>query len=146
MLNPLGYYCSTFNAEQTLPTTASYHTNQFNNRGLTLQMNGSNLSRRHSYAGSYDWCNYFGVCDANSGGTGTQRLNGSGATAANYPVWVAFQTFSGSLATTTFAFTDSASSNGFDDFQDGSGMGDNWAIEGVGSNAYRNNPSYIMLQ
>ena len=146
MLNPLGYYCSTFNSEQTLPTTASYRTNQFNNRGVTLQMSGSNLSRRHSYAGSYDWCNYFGVCDANSGGTGTQRLNGSGATAANYPVWVAFQTFSGSLATTTFAFTDSASSNGFDDFQDGSGMGDNWAIEGVCSNAYRNNPSYVMLQ
>ena len=146
MLNPLGYYAGTFNSEQTLPTTASYSTNQFNNRGVTLQMNGSNLNRRHSYAGSYDWCNYFGVCDANSGGTGTLRLNGSGATAANYPVYIGFQAFSSGLATYTFSFTDSANSNGFDDFQDGSGMGDNWAIEGVGGNAYRGNPSYIMLQ
>ena len=73
-------------------------------------------------------------------------MNGSGATTANYPVWVAFLNFSSGLATSTMSFTDSSSSNGFDDFQDGSGMGDNWAIEGVGGNAYRGNPSYVMLQ
>ena len=146
MLNPLGYYAGSYNSEKTLPTTASYRSDDFDNNGLTLQMSGSNLARRMSAVSSYTWLKGFGVCDANSGGTGTFRLNGSGASAANYPVWVSFRDISSGMASYTFSFTDSSSSNGWDDFQDGSGMGDNWAIENVGANGYRGYPSYIMLQ
>lgn len=146
MLNPLGYYAGSYNTEKTLPTTASYRADDFDNNGLTLQMSGSNLARRMSSSGSYTWLKGFGVCDANSGGTGTFRLNGSGATAANYPVWVSFRELSSGMASYTFSFTDSSGSSGWDDFQDGSGMGDQWAIENVGGNAYRGNPSYVMLQ
>ena len=145
-LNPLAYYAGSYNTEKTLPTTASYKSDDFDNVGLTLQMSGSNLARRLTQGGSATWLQGFGVADANSGGTGTFRLNGSGASTANYPVWVSFRELSSGLASYTFSFTDSSSSNGFDDFQDGSGMGDNWAIENVGGNAYRGNPSYVMLQ
>tara|TARA_B000000557_G_scaffold2506_1_gene2002 strand:- start:39 stop:1046 length:1008 start_codon:yes stop_codon:yes gene_type:complete len=153
-LNPLAYYAGSYNTEKTLPTTASYKSDDFDNVGLTLQMSGSNLARRLTQGGSATWLQGFGVADANSGGTGTFRLNGSGASTANYPVWVSFRELSSGLASYTFSFTDSSGGNstsnpsgwGWDDFQDGSGMGDDWEVEGVGDNGYRNNPSYIMLQ
>ena len=60
---------------------------------------------------------------------------------------------SSNLASGTFSFTDSASGStqspsGWDDFQDGSGMGDQWRIEGSGATAgvYRGNPSLVALQ
>jgi len=153
-LNPLAYYAGSYNTEKTLPTTASYKSDDFDNVGLTLQMSGSNLARRLTQGGSATWLQGFGVADANSGGTGTFRLNGSGASTANYPVWVSFRELSSGMASYTFSFTDSSGGNstsnpsgwGWDDFQDGSGMGDDWEVEGVGDNGYRNNPSYIMLQ
>ena len=153
-LNPLAYYAGSYNTEKTLPTTASYKSDDFDNVGLTLQMSGSNLARRLTQGGSATWLQGFGVADASSGGTGTFRLNGSGASTANYPVWVSFRELSSGMASYTFSFTDSSGGNstsnpsgwGWDDFQDGSGMGDDWEVEGVGDNGYRNNPSYIMLQ
>ena len=153
-LNPLAYYAGSYNTEKTLPTTASYKSDDFDNVGLTLQMSGSNLARRLTQGGSATWLQGFGVADANSGGTGTFRLNGSGASTADYPVWVSFRELYNGTASYTFSFTDSSGGNstsnpsgwGWDDFQDGSGMGDDWEVEGVGDNGYRNNPSYIMLQ
>ena len=153
-LNPLAYYAGSYNTEKTLPTTASYRSVDFDNVGLTLQMSGSNLARRLTQGGSATWLQGFGVADASSGGTGTFRLNGSGASTADYPVWVSFRELYNSAASYTFSFTDSSGGNstsnpsgwGWDDFQDGSGMGDDWEVEGVGDNGYRNNPSYIMLQ
>ena len=57
------------------------------------------------------------------------------------------------MASGTFSFSDSTSSStqsptGWDDFQDGSGMGDQWRIEGSGATAgvYRGNPSLVALQ
>tara|TARA_A100001388_G_scaffold166057_1_gene124018 strand:- start:390 stop:1397 length:1008 start_codon:yes stop_codon:yes gene_type:complete len=153
-LNPLAYYAGSYNSEKTLPTTASYKSDDFDNVGLTLQMSGSNLARRLTQGGSATWLQGFGNADANSGGTGTFRLNGSGASTADYPVWVSFRELYNNAASYTFSFTDSSGGNstsnpsgwGWDDFQDGSGMGDDWEVEGVGDNGYRNNPSYIMLQ
>ena len=153
-LTPLAYYAGSYNSEQTLPTTASYRSVDFDNNGLILQMSGSNLNRRLTNGGSATWLKGFGVCDASSGGTGTFRLNGSGASTADYPVWVSFRELSSGTASYTFSFTDSSGGNsssnpsgwGWDDFQDGSGMGDDWEVEGVGDNGYRNSPSYIMLQ
>ena len=37
------------------------------------------------------------------------------------------------------------SGTGFDDFQDGSGLSDNWSVENVGQNAYRGNPSCLLV-
>ena len=153
-LTPLAYYAGSYNSEKTLPTTASYRSVDFDNNGLTLQMSGSNLARRLTNGGSATWLQGFGVCDALSGGTGTYRLNGSGASTADYPVWVSFREQYNGTASYTFSFTDSSGGNstsnpsgwGWDDFQDGSGMGDDWEVEGVGDNGYRNSPSYIMLQ
>ena len=153
-LNPLAYYAGSYNTEKTLPTTASYKSDDFDNVGLTLQMSGSNLARRLTQGGSATWLQGFGVADANSGGTGTFRLNGSGASTANYPVWVSFRELSSGMASYTFSFTDSSGGNstsnpsgwGWDDFQDGSGMGDDWEVEGVGDNGHRGAASMIVLQ
>ena len=152
---PLAYYYGAFNSSQTIPTTASYKTADFNTVGSQISFSGgSGLGRRLSQAGSYTWLQAFGVADASSGGTGTFRLNGGGASTADYPVWVSFRELYNGTASYTFSFTDSSGGNstsnpsgwGWDDFQDGSGMGDDWEVEGVGDNGYRNNPSYIMLQ
>lgn len=153
-LNPLAYYAGSYNTEKTLPTTASYKSDDFDNVGLTLQMSGSNLARRLTQGGSATWLQGFGVADANSGGTGTFRLNGSGASTANYPVWVSFRELSSGMASYTFSFTDSSGGNstsnpsgwGWDDFQDGSGMGDDWEVEGVGDNGHRGAASMVVLQ
>tara|TARA_B100000941_G_scaffold117999_1_gene82795 strand:- start:198 stop:1820 length:1623 start_codon:yes stop_codon:yes gene_type:complete len=149
---PSAYYAASFNSSQTIPTTVSYTTADFNNSGLTLTWGGSNRNRRLNYtAYGYSWIKAFAVASANSGGDGTFRLNGSSASTADYPVWIAYHTLSGSVGSGTFSFTDSGSggtqsSTGFDDFQDGSGMGDGWQIEGQGNNFGRGLPSLIALQ
>ena len=153
-LNPLAYYAGSYNTEKTLPTTASYRSVDFDNVGLTLQMSGSNLARRLTNGGQTNWLQGFGVCDATSGGTGTFRLNGSGASTADYPVWVSFRELYNGTASYTFSFTDSSGGNstsnpsgwGWDDFQDGSGMGDDWEVEGVGDNGHRGAASMVVLQ
>ena len=153
-LNPLAYYAGSYNTEKTLPTTASYRSVDFDNVGLTLQMSGSNLARRLTNGGSATWLQGFGVADASSGGTGTFRLNGSGASTADYPVWVSFRELYNGTASYTFSFTDSSGGNstsnpsgwGWDDFQDGSGMGDDWEVEGVGDNGHRGAASMVVLQ
>ena len=152
---PLAYYYGAFNSSQTIPTTASYKTADFNTVGSQISFSGgSGLGRRLSNGGSYTWLQAFGVCDASSGGTGTFRLNGSGASTADYPVWVSFRELYNGTASYTFSFTDSSGGNstsnpsgwGWDDFQDGSGMGDDWEVEGVGDNGHRGAASMVVLQ
>jgi hypothetical protein len=53
----------------------------------------------------------------------------------------------------SFSFTDipssstlTSSATGFDDWHDGSGVGDLWGHESVGANAYRGAASYIMIK
>ena len=80
------------------------------------------------------------------------NINGSGAVSQNYPVWMCtFATSNPSTATATFSWSDSSVSgpsvaHGWDDFQDGSGMGDQWSVEGQGSNAFRGHPALIMVR
>ena len=149
---PDAYYCCSFSSSQTIPTTQSYTTANFNTKGITLQWNGTNRNRRVAYSSAYDWCIAFAVAsDENGNPNNTFLLNGSGANTADYPVWVAYNTLSSGKASSTFSFSDSdtsggASGTGFDDFQDGSGMSDNWSVETQGSNAFRGAPSLVALQ
>ena len=149
---PSAYYACSFNSSQTIPTTVSYTTADFNNTGLTLAWNGVNRARRLSYSSDgYSWPLAMGNASANSGGDGTFRLNGSNSSTADYPVWICYDSRSSNAASGTFSFTDSTSSGtqsptGFDDFQDGSGMGDGWAIETQGNNFGRGLPSLVALQ
>ena len=52
----------------------------------------------------------------------------------------------------TYSWTDYGSSggtfsqDGFDDFQDGSGMGDDWTVRNSSKSAARGKPSFVMLQ
>ncbi len=150
---PLAYYYGAFNSSQTIPTTVSYTTADFNTVGSQISFSGgSGLGRRLSKGGAYNWLKAFGNA-SNSGGSpdATFRLAGSNASTANYPVWVAYQTVTSGLAAGTFSFTDSTTSstqdpNGWDDFQDGSGMGDDWEVEGVGDNGHRGAASMVVLQ
>ena len=62
-----------------------------------------------------------------------------------------YNSLSSGTGTGTFSFTDSTSggtqsATGFDDFQDGSGMGDGWQVEGQGNNYARGFPSLVALQ
>ena len=106
-------------------------------------------SRRLSYesGGSQYPMQAFGVMNNTSGAA--PNIIGSGATSQGYPVWIcAWNDNSGATTAiaATFSFSDSANSNGWDDFQDGSGMGDTWAVEGQGANAFRNYPSCILIR
>ena len=152
---PEAYYACSFNSSQTIPTTVSYTSANFNNTGLTLAWGGSNRARRLSYStDGYSWPMAFGNASANSGGDGTFRLNGSSASTANYPVYICYDSLSSNLGTGTFSFHDSSggqsSSNpsgwGWDDFQDGSGMGDQWSIETQGTHHARALPSLIFIK
>ena len=148
------YYTGSFNSSQTIPTTVSYTTANFNSAGFLLPWNGTNRARRLNYSngGGYAWPLAFAVGSNSSGSPdNTFRLNGSGAITADYPVWVCYNTLSSGTATGTISFTDEGSGGnfsptGFDDFQDGSGMGDAWDVEGQGANYGRGLPSLVALQ
>ena len=150
---PEAYYTGSFNSSQTIPTTVSYTTANFNSSGFLLAWNGTNRARRLNYtAYGYSWPKAFANASANSGGDGTFRLNGSSASTADYPVWICYnQLAGGTLGSGTFSFTDSTSggsqsATGWDDFQDGSGMGDGWQVEGQSGNFARGYPSLVALQ
>ena len=82
-------------------------------------------------------------------------IGGSGATSQAYPVWCcAFQTATGNTSSNilgTMSWSDSAASGasvmyGWDDFQDGSGMGDGWSTENIGTNGKRGHPALILVR
>ena len=151
---PEAYYAASFNSSQTIPTTVSYTTANFNSSGFLLAWNGTNRARRLNYtAYGYAWCNAFAnASDTNGNPDNTFRLVGSGAASADYPVWISYYTTTAGEASGAFSFTDSTSSGtqnntGWDDFQDGTGMGDGWQVEGQGSGNFgRGLPSLIALQ
>jgi hypothetical protein len=119
---------------------------QFDNTGVTF----NNFSKRLYYNGgsTYD-VQCLGVYWGNNGNTPT--IGGSGATAQDYPVYCGCYTYTSSTAATaTLSFSDSGSGStqsgtGFDDFQDGSGLSDNWSVEGGSQNQYRGNPSCLLV-
>jgi len=80
-----------------------------------------------------------------------QSAGGAGATAQDYPIWHGY--WIQSNQTGTFSFSDESatasstnSPTGWDDMQDGSGMGDSWAVENQGANAYRGYASAICIR
>jgi hypothetical protein len=89
-----------------------------------------------------------------NGGQSGLRLAGSGG--QYYPTYVSYWEgwiSSRTYVITTFSFSDYQATNtgvyqgyGIDDWQDGSGMGDAWGVEGQGANAYRGAPSFIMIR
>ena len=153
---PLAYYYGAFNSSQTIPTTVSYTTADFNTVGSQISFSGgAGLGRRLSRDQSYTWLKAFCVgSNQNSSPDGTFKLYGLNAQTADYPVWAAYSDLNTGMAVGTFSFTDayaagggaSFSPTGWDDFQDGSGMGDNWEVEGVGDNGHRGAASMIVLQ
>ena len=149
---PLAYYYGAFNSSQTIPTTQSYTTANFDTVGSTISWGGSNISRRLSQGGSYTWLQAFCVgSDTNGSPDGTFSIYGSVASTADYPVWCSYKELASGKASYTFSFTDSTSggtqsATGWDDFQDGSGMGDDWEVEGTGDNGHRGAASMIVLQ
>ena len=149
---PLAYYYGAHNSSQTIPTTVSYKTNNFDTVGSQISFGGgAGLGRRLSQAGAYNWLEAFCVGSDNNGNPdGTFSLfNGTNASTADYPVWCAYRELSSGKASYTFSFSDAGSvgsSTGWDDFQDGSGMGDDWEVEGLGDNGARGAASMVVLQ
>ena len=154
---PLAYYYGAHNSSQTIPTTRSYRTADFDTSGSQISFSGgSGLGRRLSQAGSYTWLKGFGVGSNRDGSPdNTFKLhNGYASQTADYPVWVSYRDLVSGAGSYTFSFTDayaagqgaSFSPNGWDDFQDGSGMGDDWEVEGVGDNGHRGAASMVVLQ
>ena len=149
---PLAYYYGAHNSSQTIPTTVSYTTADFDTVGSQISFSGGGgLGRRLSNAGAYTWLKAFCVGSDNSGNPdGTFSLfSGSNASTADYQVWCSYRELSSGKASYTFSFSDAGSvgsSTGWDDFQDGSGMGDDWEVEGVGDNGHRGAASMVVLQ
>ena len=146
LLTPLAYYGGTWNSAVTVPNAQAWQL-QIDNTGVTF----NNFSKRVYYngGGTYN-VQCLGVYWGNNGSTPT--IGGSGATAQDYPVYCGCYTYTSSTAATaTLSFSDSGSGStqsgtGFDDFQDGSGLSDNWSVEGgSGNNQYRGNPSCLLV-
>ena len=147
LLSPQAYYGGTWNSSTTVPNSQAWQ-RRIDNTGVTF----NSFSRRISY-GSNDYAvECLGVYwDGNSGNVPT--IGGNGATAQDYPLYCGCFTYTdANNATATVSFTDYANAgggqqqgNGFDDMQDGSGLSDNWYVENVGQNAYRGNPSCILV-
>ena len=154
LANPLGYSYGTFSSNQKIPTTASW-AKTFSNNDLTASWGGSNYDRRilNQSGSTSSAFKGFGVYNQSSGSA--PNINGSSAvtSAVQYPVycWV-FNSNPSGQSSLTFSWTDyggsggTFSTTGFDDFQDGSGMGDTWSVRNSSQGAVRGKPSFLMLQ
>ena len=144
LLTPLAYYGGTWNSSTTVPNAQAWQ-KQFDNTGVTF-----NSFSKRIYYGNNNAVQCLGVYWGSGGNTPT--INGSGASAQDYPVYCGCYTYTdANNATATLSFTDSGnappgqSGTGFDDFQDGSGLSDNWSVEGGSQNQYRGNPSCLLV-
>lgn len=141
------YYAGSFNSAQTIGTSATW-AKTCDSQNITI----NSFARRLQYTGYTTLA--FGVMNDSTGSY--PKVNGNGAATQNYPLFIGSHTGdfnSGNGATATFSWCDSSAStsstndpHGWDDFQDGSGMGDGWSVENVSANAYRGYPSYILIQ
>tara|TARA_E500000331_G_scaffold303868_1_gene306584 strand:- start:2481 stop:3404 length:924 start_codon:yes stop_codon:yes gene_type:complete len=140
--SPYCYYYCGWNSVQTIPTTNAWSKqSDWNSGNYYLRMNGSTHARRLAYGSSDYDCEGMGCFNNNSGPA--PYLNGSGGP-VTYPCYAASYNYATSGSAATFSWHDT-SNPGWDDWQDGSGMGDGWAVEGVGNNSYRNEPSAIAI-
>ena len=152
LANPIAYSYGSFSSNQKIPNSSAW-AKTFTNNDLTASWGGSSYDRRIQYSSSGSAFKGFGVYNQSSGSSPT--INGSSAntTHVQYPVycWV-FNSSPNGQSGTTFSWTDYGSSggtfsqNGFDDFQDGSGMGDAWSVRNSSQSAVRGKPSFCMLQ
>ena len=142
------YYGGTWNSAQTIPTTQTWSLS-FNNGGITF---GNRSRRVYEGSGPYGYgVQGVGVWNASSGSD--PKVVGSGASSADYPVYCGVWVYNNaSGASGGFSWHDSSTSSsstndphGWDDWQDGTGMGDNWSVEGESSNYARGLPSYIVI-
>ena len=140
---PLSYYYNGFNSDQTMPTQNAWiKAGNWSAYDHYLRMNGSIHQRRLQYNSTGYNTEAMGVCNQSSGGFPSQVGSGS---AQQYPCYIGSWTWNnGNGCQGTFSFHDT-SNNGWDDWQDGSGMGDSWTTESAGANAYRDYPSAIAI-
>ena len=142
------YYGGTWNSTQTIPTTQTWSL-QFDNGGVTFNNRARRLNETSSGYGYA--CQGVGVWNDANGSN--PKIVGSGAGSANYPVYVGvWQYNSASGASGGFSWHDSNSTTtssqhatGWDDWQDGTGMGDSWAVENESAHYGRGLPSYIII-
>lgn len=145
--NPIIYWYSSFSSNQTIPSGQQSWVQEFNFTGASLTWGGSTMNRRHEYgqySGNYD-CEAWGVM--NQSGGGYPYVNGSGGNSQNYPLYIGTW-YKSNLQPCyeTMSWCDT-NSNGYDDWQDGSGQSDNWWIEQTGSKgSARGKPSMLVVQ
>ena len=154
LANPLGYSYGTFSSNQKIPATASWALT-FSNNDLTASWGGSAYDRRILNQSGTTSSAFKGFGVYNNSGQSAPNINGSSAvtSAVQYPVycWV-FTSNPTGQSSLTFSWTDyggsggTFSTTGFDDFQDGSGMGDTWSVRNSSQGAVRGKPSFLMLQ
>ncbi len=166
--NVNGYINFTWNNQITVPTEQPYWSADNGNNGFsmgaTVSWPGFGAKRMNSSYGGYgqnSTNNYgFGTLHSSSystnRGTGTQyKWVGSGG--AYYPATGAFQGSRANSGNTdalnAYSWTDSRTGSGstysnvgFDDWQDGSGLGDQWNVEGGDKSTTRGKPSFIMIK
>ncbi len=142
--NPHCYWQSSFNSERTIPSDTSAWIQAFDTKGILESWNGAAVNKRHSY-GSNDYeCEAWGCM--NSSGSGSVQRNGSGGNQSD-PVYIAtWQHNNTTNNAETISWCDT-STQGYDDWQDGSGQSDNWYVEGQGGKGNaRGKPSMIVVQ
>ena len=138
------YWCSSFASVVTMPTGQAW-SQQFNgSTSIKLQWNGSDLSRRHEYSGGDYSCEGWGVWNAN--GQSAPYRGGSNNSVMYDPCYCACWNYATSGASATTSWHDTGN-YGYDDWQDGSGQGDGWYVEGTGSKqSARDKPSFLLVQ
>ncbi len=142
---PQGYYYLAWNSDQTIPNQQAWGKQaDYSSYDHYLRMNGSVWQRR-LYDNNTDSYQFQGAGVLwNNGGGNPYHVGNSGST-QNYPNYIASGGTAwngGQGSQSAFSWCDTGD-NGWDDWQDGAGMGDTWDIENIGANAYRGNPSAI---
>ena len=124
------YYYGSFNSNQTIGTSGTW-VKRFDSSGGRV----NSYSRRLQYSNQYA---PIAIGVMNSVGGSNPRVVGSGASTQSYPCYIAaWSDDTGSGYAGTFSWCDSSGGNstsnpsgwGWDDYQDGSGMGDGWSVE-----------------
>lgn len=153
----LAYYIGSWNSPQTIPDTdnwylpvdsSGYVINGLNARRLRYTSAGQPEFEILGFALSYSNATGGSGTVFEDGATGIVQTNGTDGDTP-YPVFISTRRILNRRLAATFSFGEyrgRSSDVGWDDFQDGSGMGDAWAVENVGNNAYRGYPSFIMVR
>ena len=134
----VAYYQQSFSPTIQLPSDSS--TYKFDNTGGGNTLPGFG-DRLRNDRGEFDH-NEFRPAGIFLGTPGS----GGSDTSSVYPVWVSYWVSSNESRTFSFTNVVSGGSTGWDDYQDGSGMGDQWSVENVGANAFRNFPSCVAIR